>query len=88
MLPVIDLCNRDGVQATCRLAMRMTPFGTPRCRYLSSSMLYLIQTVMQPCTASAGKAVQVKYPEQSWCEHPVMCASIMASLASYRGVPL
>ncbi|CAL5221852.1 g4113 [Coccomyxa viridis] len=30
MLPVIDLCNHDGVHATCWLSMRLTPAGEPR----------------------------------------------------------
>ncbi|CAK0779847.1 hypothetical protein CVIRNUC_004869 [Coccomyxa viridis] len=34
MLPVIDLCNHDGVGATCRLSVRLSPAGAPRAVHL------------------------------------------------------
>ena len=44
MLPLIDMCNHDSNDTTCRLRVRLTPSGQPR----STSFTATIHTRMGP----------------------------------------
>ena len=50
MLPVIDLCNHDGVCATCRLSLRLTPAAVPRYPFRMRPPKHCVRKPELPCS--------------------------------------